>query len=311
MSRVGWIDSPSFDAHHHGPEHPERPERLSAIRERLAQKQIDRQLIQEGPPPQNQGILEAVHTPDYVNSVKSLCAQGGGSLDPDTQAVRESWRAACDAAGALTHAVDRVLSGNWDRAFCSPRPPGHHARPQRAMGFCLFNNIAVAAQAALDSGRVRRVAILDWDVHHGNGTQEIFWTRPDVLYASWHQFPFYPGTGAESEIGAAQGLGSTINCPLAQGSGDEAFLSCWERRIRPALEGFAPELLLISAGFDADARDPLGGLNLTPKGFGDLSERIVRWADRSCQGRVVSALEGGYDLEALADGVEAHLRTLL
>jgi acetoin utilization deacetylase AcuC-like enzyme len=310
MSAVGWVDSNCFDRHTNGPMHPERPERLTAVREGLARSGAEARLTRVEPTAIDRALLEAVHRPEYVAQIERVCASGGGYLDPDTSVVPESWQAALNAAGAVAGAVRRVISGDWQRAFCSVRPPGHHAPANRAMGFCLFDNVAVGAQAALNAG-LSRVAIIDWDVHHGNGTQAIFWRRADVFYASWHQYPFYPGTGSESERGEGEGDGTTINCPLAAGAGDEAYLRAWTERIRPALDTFAPELLLISAGFDADARDPLAGLAVTAAGFETLSRQVVEWADRQCRGRIVSVLEGGYDLEALAEDVSLHVGTLL
>jgi acetoin utilization deacetylase AcuC-like enzyme len=310
MSRVGWVDSESFDRHTNGPMHPERPERLAAVREGLARSGAEGRLERVEPTAIDRKLLEAVHAPEYVVRIERICAAGGGYLDPDTSVVPESWPAALNAAGAVADSVGRVISGAWQRAFCSVRPPGHHAPANRAMGFCLFDNVAVGAQAALAAG-LKRVAIIDWDVHHGNGTQAIFWRRADVLYASWHQYPFYPGTGSESERGEGEGDGTTINCPLAAGAGDEAYLRAWNERIRPALDSFAPELLLISAGFDADGRDPLAGLTVSAAGCESLSRQVVEWADGQCRGRIVSVLEGGYDLDALAEDVSLHVGTLL
>jgi acetoin utilization deacetylase AcuC-like enzyme len=284
---------------------------LQAVRDGIAAAGLDTKLERVEPPHVTRDLLEQIHTKRYVDALDSVCARGGGSLDPDTSVVPESWDAALRAAGALEEATRRILAGEWRRAFCSVRPPGHHALPDRAMGFCLFDNVAIGAQAALNSGRVSRVAILDFDVHHGNGTQDIFWTRSDVMYASTHQFPFYPGTGAAEEIGFGAGLGSTVNCPLAAGSGDAELLRAWEDRIRPAFESFGPEMLFLSAGFDADRRDPLAGLTVSARGFASLSEAVVRWADGACGGRVVSVLEGGYSLEALAEDVALHVSALM
>lgn len=310
MQPIAWLDSPTFDAHTGGHEHPERPERLQAIREGLAHAGLDTRLHRVQAPAATRAALERVHTPRYVATLEAFCAQGGGALDADTAVVLPSWDAAVRAAGAVTHAVHQVLSGAWQRAFCSVRPPGHHAPADRAMGFCLFDNVAVGAQAALDSGLARRVAILDWDVHHGNGTQDIFYDRGDVLFASWHQYPFYPGTGALEEAGEGAGRNTTVNCPLAAGSGDAEYLHAWETRIRPALEDFAPDLLCISAGFDADRRDPLGELTVTAGGFARLSQAVIGWADRQVGGRVVSVLEGGYSLPALAEDVVLHVESM-
>lgn len=304
------MDSDRFDRHINGPNHPECPERLTAIREGIAQHNLESQLQRTVPRPVDRDLLERIHTPAYVTRVEELCASGGGYLDPDTSVVPDSWTAALHAAGAAAGAVKLVVEGSWRRAFCSVRPPGHHAPTGRAMGFCLFGNASIAAQAALDSG-LERVAILDWDVHHGNGTQAIFWLRPDVFYASWHQFPLYPGTGAEHEEGEGPGAGTTLNCPLPAGAGDPEYIQAWELKIRPALNAYRPQMLIISAGFDADRRDPLAGLQVTAAGFETLSASVIAWADEHCDGRVVSVLEGGYSLEALAEDVALHIGTLL
>jgi len=311
MAIVAWLDSPLFDRHTNGYRHPECPERLKVVREAFATAGLITRLTRVSPPDVSRALLEKIHDPAYVSRLERICAEGGGSLDPDTSVVPDSWSAALKAAGAVAMAAEKVACGTWKRAFCSVRPPGHHAPRGRAMGFCLFDNVAVGAQAALDTERVSRVAILDWDVHHGNGTQAIFYSRADVLYASWHQYPFYPGTGAESETGKDRGAGTTVNCPLPAGSGDREMMSAWDGRIRPALERFEPGLILISAGFDADRRDPLAGLNVTASGFQRLSETVVRWCDAHCGGRIVSVLEGGYHLEALAEDTTLHVETLL
>ncbi len=306
---VAWLDSLAFDRHDTGLGHPERRERLTALREGLSRAGLDTRLLRLEPPRAEREALLRIHTAAHLSRVERGCAHGG-YLEGDTPVVPASHEAALLAAGAAVEAVRGLSDGRWLRAFCSVRPPGHHATQAVAMGFCLFDNVAVAAQAALDLGLAKRVAILDWDVHHGNGTQDIFWRRSDVLYASLHQFPFYPGTGALDETGEGEGAGFTVNCPLPQGSGDEDFLGAWEHRLRPAFERFGPDLVLISAGFDADARDPLGQLEVSAKGFAELSGRVVRFADEYCQGRVVSGLEGGYDLEALAEDVALHVETL-
>ena len=311
MTQVGWIDSPDFDAHSNGAGHPERPERLHAVREGLARANLESRLQCTPATATTAQIIGRVHDPAYITQLESVCRQGGARLDADTAVVAASWPAALKAAGAVVEAVDKVLNGTWQRAFCSVRPPGHHAPADRAMGFCLFDNVAVGAQAALDSGRVQRVAILDWDVHHGNGTQDIFYDRADVLYASWHQYPFYPGTGALDETGVGAGLGATVNCPIAAGGGDAEYWQAWQTRIRPALDVFAPDLVIISAGFDADKRDPLSGLQVTAQGFARLSAAVSTWTQTACHGRLVSVLEGGYALDALAEDVALHVATLL
>jgi acetoin utilization deacetylase AcuC-like enzyme len=309
-----WFDSSLYDEHNNGPGHPERPERLTAVREGIAKRGLEGRLERREAGPVDRALLERLHDPKYVSEVEALCQAGGGRLDADTAVAARSWDAALRAAGSVVEAVDAVLdassaSSASRRAFCSVRPPGHHAERARGMGFCLFDNVAVGAEHALARG-VPRIAIIDWDAHHGNGTQDLFWRRGDVLYASWHQYPFYPGTGALSDVGEGPGQGTTVNCPIAAGEGDAAFLNGWETQIRPALERFEPELLIISAGFDADERDPLAGLCVTPQGFSKLSESVMRWADSHTQGRVVSVLEGGYALDALAEDVALHLETL-
>lgn len=306
-AKVGWVDHPSFDAHSTGEDHPEHAARLWAIREALAAKDLDRRLLPGDAPEIDRELLERIHDPSYVRRLELLCQRGGGYLDGDTNVIGPSFEAACRAAGGVVEAVEKVLAGTWDRAFCSVRPPGHHARPQTAMGFCLFDNVALAAQAALDRG-LERVAILDWDVHHGNGTQEIFYDRADVFFVSWHQYPFYPGTGSANETGVGPGEGATLNVPLARGATDLELLRSWDEVVRPRLEEFNPELILISAGFDGDHRDPLAGLELTPGGFESLSSKVVDFAKVQAQGRVVSVLEGGYHRQALGEGVVAHLQ---
>lgn len=307
---MGWVDSPEFDLHHHEHGHPERPERLLAVREGLAQRGLDSRLRRELARPVNRSLLERLHLATYVSGIEQVCARGGGRLDADTSVVPESWEAALKSAGAVTQAVAHVLAGTWERAFCSVRPPGHHATASRAMGFCLFGNAAVGAQLALDLG-LQRVAILDWDIHHGNGTQSLFWNRNDVMYASWHQFPFYPGTGRAQDVGEGEGAGFTVNCPLPAGAGQAEYLAAWETKILPALDRTQPEMLIISAGFDSDARDPLGGHRLQAASYEALTARVVEWADKNCHGRIVSVLEGGYSLSALAEDVAVHVATLL
>lgn len=259
--------------------------------------------------PVDRTLLQTVHAPEYVAAVERLSAQGGGWLDEDTYVGPRTFDAALHAAGAVVMAVEQVLDTTWRAGFCSVRPPGHHALGDRGMGFCIFNNVAVGVRAALT--RVQRVAILDWDGHHGNGTQDIFAHDRRVLYASWHQFPFYPGTGLRAESDEGSASGTVVNCPLSAGAGDAAVLAAWRERVEPALRRFGPEILLISAGFDGDARDPLTDLAVTTEGFRALSRAVARWADEHCAGRMVSVLEGGYDLEALGQDVVAHVEALL
>ena len=252
-----------------------------------------------------------VHDPVYVADLTELCDGGGGYLDGDTFATEETDEAAALAAGAAIAATQQVLLGKLTQAFCLVRPPGHHARRHIGMGFCFFNNIALAAECALRQGHRDRVAIIDWDVHHGNGTQEAFYTRREALYVSLHQSPFYPGTGGLDEIGAEAGLGTTINLPLPMGTGADLYERAFDETIIPMLDLYEPELILVSAGYDAHYADTLGRMLLTHAGFYRMTRRLMDAAERHCRGRMVFALEGGYNLDALGGGVAATLGALL
>ena len=311
MAKVGWIDSDTFDAHSNGRNHPECPERLHAIRDKIYASTLSSTLITHSASPVCDSLLARIHTDNHIKQVYETSSRGGGSFDGDTACTPESWEAAVHAAGAVVEAVNQVLNGHWDRAFCSVRPPGHHATQDKVMGFCLFNNIALGAESALQHPDIRRVAILDWDVHHGNGTQDIFYERDDVMFASIHQYPHYPGSGSSSERGRGRGEELTINCPLPAGSGDALFIQAWRETIMPAFDKFDPDLIMVSAGFDADARDPLGGLRISPAGFERLTDEVVTSALSWCKGRVISSLEGGYDVHALAEDVAVHLDALI
>jgi acetoin utilization deacetylase AcuC-like enzyme len=229
----------------------------------------------------------------------------------DTFASPESYEVALLAAGGVLAAVDSVVAGEVSSAFCAVRPPGHHALPSRAMGFCLFNNIAIAARYLQKKHNLPKILIVDWDVHHGNGTQDVFYDDPTVLYFSVHQYPFYPGTGSRSEKGKGEGLGFTINVPLPAGSGDEEYREVFEKILKPAAYEFDPDFVLVSAGFDALEGDLLGGMRVSVEHFAEMTRFVKRIADDCCDGRLVSVLEGGYELEGLAKAVEAHLRVLV
>ena len=293
--------------HDPGPGHPERSDRLRAVLRALddpAFKRLERREAPEAPRAQ----IERVHAPRYVDFVlKNVPKSGYVAIDADTVMSPASGEAALRAAGALTGAVDAVVAGAAKTAFCAVRPPGHHAEPARGMGFCFFNNIAIAARHARDVAGLKRVGIVDFDVHHGNGTQAAFWEDPTVFFASSHQYPLYPGTGAADERGA----GNIFNVPLPPGSGSAAFRQGMERDILPALDSFRPELVLISAGFDAHAQDPLANMELTEADFGWVTARLREVADRHAAGRMVSTLEGGYDLKALAGSAAAHVTELM
>ena len=230
---------------------------------------------------------------------------------PDTPISEDSYDAALAAAGGVLAAVDAVMEGRIRNAFCAVRPPGHHSLPNQAMGFCLFNNVAIAARYLQKKHGVAKVLIVDWDVHHGNGTQEVFYDDPTVLYFSVHRYPFYPMTGSKAERGAGDGLGFIINVPLPAGTGDAEYRKAFREILMPKAMDFDPDFVLVSAGFDAHEDDPLGGMEVSSEGFAEMSRLVKQIADRCCEGRLVSVLEGGYDLEGLADSVEAHLRVLM
>ena len=290
--------------HDTGPAHAERPERLRVVVDAL--RDAYPHLDWRQAPIATRGQLLRVHSEHLLEVVLESNPAELMQLDPDTVLSPRSAEAALRAAGAVAAAVDAVMIGAARRAFCAVRPPGHHATSDAAMGFCLFNNIAVAARHAIDAHGLERVAVVDFDVHHGNGTQAIFEHDRRVLYASSHQAPLYPWTGDRSETGD----GNIFNATLPPGSDGALFRRVWGDRLLPAIDDFAPQLLLISAGFDGHRRDPLAELQLDAADFGWLSEALVALADRHCQGRVVSALEGGYDLDALAESSVVHLRAL-
>lgn len=299
------IDDPRFDRHASAGYHPERPERLAAARAALARTRARTRAVAARAASDDE--LARVHAPAYV---EWLAKQDGASyVDPDTYLAPGSPEAARLAAGGACALVDALLAGEARRGIALVRPPGHHARRDQAMGFCLLNNVAVAAAHARARG-LARVAIVDWDVHHGNGTQDIFWRDPSVLYASLHQFPFYPGTGALDERGEADGTGATLNVPLSAGADDAVYRSAFERVVVPALEEFRPDLVLVSAGYDASARDPLAEMHLEPRAFGWMTRALTAVAERSAAGRIALVLEGGYDLVALEAGLVASLDAL-
>ncbi len=304
MARVLGYTHPACLEHDTGPGHPECPERLGAVLEALHEAFPAMEWVEA--PRATRGQLLRVHDPRLLATVLAPHPPGRLRLDPDTVVSPGSPEAALRAVGAGIAATEAVMQGETDVAFCAVRPPGHHATIDAAMGFCLFDNIAVAAAHALDRFGLARVAIVDFDVHHGNGTQAIFEQDPRVLYASSHQAPLYPWTGAGNE----RGVGNIVNALLPAGAGGEAFRHSWEEILLPALEGFAPQLLLISAGFDGDRRDSMAQLELDPEDFGWLTGRLHGLAARHAEGRIVSMLEGGYHLEALAECAVAHVAAL-
>jgi acetoin utilization deacetylase AcuC-like enzyme len=311
LAPTGFVFHPRCLEHDAGRGHPERPDRLRAIQTRLRGSGLLAELDAREARRASEDELARVHDREHVAAVRAACARGPCALDGDTSVSVLSFEAALRAAGGVLEACERVLAGEWRNAFCAVRPPGHHAERDEAMGFCLFNNVALAAAALRAEHGLARVAILDWDVHHGNGTQHTFERDPSVFYASLHQWPLYPGTGAASERGLGAGEGSTRNSPQPAGAGDAEWLGALEREILPELEAFAPEFVLISAGFDAHRLDPLASTCLSERAYAEMSQRMLELAARSARGRLVSVLEGGYHLEALASSVETHLAALV
>jgi acetoin utilization deacetylase AcuC-like enzyme len=307
--KVGLYDDPVFLEHDAGPGHPERPERLIALREGIRREGLEPRLDLVAPRDATREELLRVHTAGHLASVAATAGRTQ-RFDPDTQAGPHSYAAALKAAGAVTDAVERVLDGRLERAFCLVRPPGHHAEADRAMGFCLFNNVAVAAAAAL-AGGLSRIAVIDFDVHHGNGTQHMFESDRRVLYVSSHAYPFYPGTGSLREMGVDEGRGFTVNLPLPAGMGDGEYARIYREVVEPIGRAFDPELVLVSAGFDAFGGDPLAPMALTAGGYSELAAVCLATATGTARGRAVFVLEGGYDLRGLAGSGAMVTRALL
>ena len=296
---------------HNLPSHPENARRLTAIMDYLTSCDLLSQLEAIPSRAATRAELMRCHHGRYIQQVEETCRNGGGMLDPDTYTNEFSYEAAIRAAGGLIDLTAAVIDGALDNGFALGRPPGHHATPLRAMGFCLFGTVAVAARAArLDKG-LARVAIIDFDVHHGNGTQAIFDEDPRVLFVSSHQYPYYPGTGAINEIGQGEAEGTKMNIPLAAHVGDEGFKQLYGQAVFPLLRRFQPELILVSAGFDAHWDDPLANIGLSLSGYFWLCQNLITLATEICQGRIVFTLEGGYNLEVLAPGVGNTFRALL
>jgi acetoin utilization deacetylase AcuC-like enzyme len=310
MNRTGILRDPSCLEHSMGAYHPENPHRLRVLYEMLDSGGLRGRFTQIPARPASREELERVHAPDYLDRLAATSGREHSYLDPDTSACAESWNAAIRAAGGLCETVNAVVSGSLRNAFALVRPPGHHAEHGRAKGFCLLNNLAVAARHAREVLGLPRILIVDWDLHHGNGSQNAFLEDPTVLYISTHQHPFYPGSGALNETGEGAGRGYTLNIPLSAGCGDGEYAALFERIVRPVSRAFRPDLVLVSAGMDIHRADPLGAMGVTPQGFAALTRAVMEIADATCDGKLVLALEGGYDLEGLRDSVRAVLEEL-
>jgi acetoin utilization deacetylase AcuC-like enzyme len=291
--------------------HPESAARLDAVHAALDERALSERLVAKAWPPATEALLKTVHTGKHLVRIQQVAEHGGGRLDPDTVVSRDSYAVACHAVGAAVAAVDAVLAHASAQAVCLVRPPGHHALPEHAMGFCLFNNVAIAACHARAAHEVERVLIVDWDVHHGNGTQDIFYDDPSVHFFSAHRYPFYPGTGAKDETGRGAGLGATLNLPLRFATSRKEYKTAFAQALERAAQHCRPQIVLLSAGFDAHTRDPIGSLGLESEDFAELTQLVLQVAATYCQGRLVSMLEGGYHLGALAESVCVHLETLL
>ncbi|MCB1863596.1 MAG: histone deacetylase, partial [Gammaproteobacteria bacterium] len=302
---------PIYLDHNTGFGHPERSERLSAALEYIKQQPFFEEIVPVLPRSAEPEWVQQIHTSRYMARAETACLRNSSHLDSlDVAISTRSFDVALQAAGGALELGDRVVSGALDNAFGLIRPPGHHAEQDMALGFCLFNNIAILARYLQKQHGLQKVLILDWDVHHGNGTQHTFEEDPSVFYVSLHQYPYYPGTGAVAETGKGRGRGATLNCPMPAGADDNDYQSAFTDRILPAVNAFGPEIVLISAGFDAHAADPLAQINLSTECYSWMSERMMEVADQHADGKLIALLEGGYDLKALAHSAAAHLRVL-
>ena len=308
--KVGYVYHPIYLKHDTG-NHPENARRLEAIISHLEETELINQLIPVEPRPATVEELALVHEKQYIAHIKEVGMRGGGWLDPDTAMSPGSYDAALYAVGGTIKAAEAVINGELNSAFALVRPPGHHATSRSAMGFCIFNNIAIAAKYALSKHKLEKILIIDFDVHHGNGTQEAFYDNPQVLYISTHQYPHYPGTGSIEEIGSGIARGTKVNIPLPAGSGDAEYQQVFEQIIVPIVKRFSPQLILVSAGYDLHWSDQLAMMQVTTTGFAQMTKIIKELADELCGGKMVFGLEGGYNLTALATSVKATFDVLL
>ena len=311
MMKTAFASDPRFQNHATGQGHPERSSRLAHTLDHLETKEWFASLQTVDAVRCEIEWLARVHHRQLIERARASCEQGLPYLDtPDVAISAESFEIARLAAGTVLNLADEVAHGRVDNGFALVRPPGHHAEHNAALGFCLFNNIAIAARYLQDQHGLEKILIVDWDVHHGNGTQHLFEEDPSVFYVSTHQYPHYPGTGAYSETGTGAGKGATLNCPMNAGADNETYTQAFTEKILPAIDAFGPDMILISAGFDAHQADPLGSINLTTEHYAWMTRRLMECADHHCNGRILSVLEGGYDLDALAFSVAVHIETL-
>ncbi len=312
MKRTALVHHPIFEQHDTGPGHPERPERYALVMDALRNDAaLWAQLDELEAPAATRGTVQAAHSPQHFKRIERAVSEGLGYLDADTIVSLRSLDAALHAAGGACRAVDAIMQGTVQNAFLPVRPPGHHATSERAMGFCLFNTVAVAARYAQSHYQeIERVAVVDWDVHHGNGTQGIFYDDPSVFFFSTHQYPWYPGTGARGETGQGRGRGYTLNVPVRAHTNALEQRRMFDAALQEIDARFTPDLIIISAGFDAHTADPLGQLLLTDEDFMQMTRTVKQWAAQACQGRVISCLEGGYNLRTLGATVRAHVSAL-
>lgn len=307
--RTGIVYDDRFLLHETGM-HPEKKERLKSIMTFLEKKEVLDKLELIEPRKARVEEIEYAHTKNYIEEIESYCAKGYNAIDMDTMICSSSYEVALLSAGGAITAVDKVMKGELDHVFSFGRPPGHHAEPNRGMGFCLFNNVAVAAYHAMKQYNLERIMIIDWDVHHGNGTQVMFYHDPRVMFFSTHQNPAYPGSGSFNEIGAGKGEGYTVNVPLPPGSGDADYEYIFKELLKPLCDEFKPQLILVSSGHDAHENDPLAGMALSSQAYGMMAKMVKEIADQYCEGKIILLLEGGYNLDALAESVFNVLDTL-
>jgi acetoin utilization deacetylase AcuC-like enzyme len=310
-SKTGIVCHDLYKQHLAGFPHVESPERLQVIDDMLEAEDMAGRFVAVSPRPATHDELAWIHSPSHIERVASTHGKPHASLDPDTQTTPLSYQAASLAVGGLFSLVDRILEGTIKNGFAFVRPPGHHAEKNRAMGFCLFNNVALGARYAMKTYGLKKILIIDWDLHHGNATQNSFYGDPDVLYFSTHQYPHYPGTGSLREVGRGEGVGFTVNVPLSSGHGDADFFKIFEQTLCPIGKAFNPELVFVSAGFDTYVADPLGGMQVTPKGYAAMTHLIMELARECASERLAITLEGGYHLTGLRESAKAVLKELI